>query len=129
MPTNPPQKEEMDYIAQSADFRTQLDVDKVWMLEAFIRSFAALGDCAYRLRSLRQTEHTLTDRWPTDFDQTSDIFQNTATQVQQILAQVTPNDVTDEENSLPLLFWDWLNNALQAYPDGCTYVARPCHLL
>ena len=52
-PTNPPKKEEMDYIAHAADFTTQNDRDQVWMLEAFIRSFAALGECTSTPRDSR----------------------------------------------------------------------------
>ena len=54
---NPPQKEELDYIAQSAYFFYQSDRDKVWMMESFIRSFAALGDCAFSWHAAPSKTH------------------------------------------------------------------------
>lgn len=53
---------------------------------------------------------------------TSGTFRNTAAQVQQILSEVTPDRVIDDSNSLPMLFYQWLDTTLQAYPQGCRYV-------
>lgn len=118
--------EEMNYIALSSDFNTQSDRNIVWMLETFIRSFAALGECTFT-KFLQRINRTLTRYGLIDFNETSEIFQNTAAQVQQILAQVTPTDVIDDYNNLSVLFWTWLNSILQAYPGGCSCVVSHVH--
>lgn len=66
-----------------------------------------------------------TEHRPTDFNKTSEVFAGTSESVQQILAQVTPTVVIDDENSLPLIFWGWLSNMLEHYPNNCTCVTSP----
>ena len=45
-----------------------------------------------------------------------------ATEVQRILADITPDERPDRETSIPVLFADWLEQWLVAYPGGCVYV-------
>jgi hypothetical protein len=45
-----------------------------------------------------------------------------AAEVQRILADITPDERPDRETSIPVLFGDWLEQWLVAYPGGCMYV-------
>ncbi|KAI0027189.1 hypothetical protein K488DRAFT_62410 [Vararia minispora EC-137] len=94
----PPQQDTMDFIRDTAVFGNRYDDQEIWEIEYFIRSFAALG---------------------TYFGRTSSIFQNTASQMQNLLSEITPDSVFNPTQSLPALFYEWLLETVQAYPNGC----------
>lgn len=55
-----------------------------------------------------------------DFADTADMFLATALQVQNLLAEITPTSVPDDELSIPGIFNEWLFNLIGTYPTGCT---------
>ncbi|KAG7094916.1 hypothetical protein E1B28_005722 [Marasmius oreades] len=90
----PPQKESIDIIG---DFDG--DDNLIFNVEFFIRSMAALGDY---------------------FGSTSGIYRATAERVQNLLSEVTPDNVIEPTQSLPMIFNSWLRGTVSAYPNGCT---------
>ncbi|KAJ7176300.1 hypothetical protein C8R43DRAFT_1118818 [Mycena crocata] len=93
--TMPPQQKNMDKIT-SLDTRDP-SFDEATDLEFFLRNFAALGDY---------------------FGATSQIFVATATRVQNLLSEITPDVPVNP--SLPSQFNQWLKATISTYPDGCT---------
>ena len=57
-----------------------------------------------------------------DFEETADIYKNTATEMQNVLASVTPP--TPIFPSLAADFNNWLRNTISVYPDGCMSAIR-----
>jgi len=66
---------------------------------------------------LKQTQFD--DTLETDFGATASTFQDTAARVQNLLAEVTPDQVIVATDSLPAIFNDWLTNLISTYPAGC----------
>jgi hypothetical protein len=58
-----------------------------------------------------------------DFSDTATIFLNTALQVQNLLAEITPTQVPDPTLSIPGIFNEWLENLIDTYPSGCQLIA------
>ncbi|KAF7311921.1 Glucan 1,3-beta-glucosidase [Mycena indigotica] len=94
---NPPMRAAMDTIAGSASFRDASDT--IYRIEFFLRNLAATGQY---------------------FAGTTQIFQDTALRVQNLLSEITPTDVLADDASLPLMFNTWLTNLINTYPAGCT---------
>ncbi|KAJ7059263.1 pectate lyase superfamily protein-domain-containing protein [Mycena amicta] len=96
--TNPPMAVAITNI--STIFATFQDAsDEIYRLEFFLRNLAALGQY---------------------FAGTSQIFEATAQRVQDLLSEITPNDVLVNDASIPLMFNTWLTNLINTYPNGCT---------
>ncbi|KAF5360156.1 hypothetical protein D9758_011368 [Tetrapyrgos nigripes] len=91
---NPPQKESMEIIGDFED-----DDDLIYDVEWFIRNLGGLGSY---------------------FAATSNIFQQTALDVQNLLSEITPNSVVVQTDSLPAIFNSWLRGLISTYPAGCT---------
>jgi len=121
-PNNPPQKVSVDIIGNFDS-----DEELIYEVEWFIRNLGAVGSC--------ELYFPITFCWKltnpgcyTDFDETSDIFKATALQVQNLLAEITPDVVPDTTASIPLIFNNWLAGLISQYPARCTYVlGYLCH--
>ncbi|KAK7461770.1 hypothetical protein VKT23_008201 [Stygiomarasmius scandens] len=90
---NPPQKESIEIIG---DFDG--DENQIYNVEWFLRNLGGLGSY---------------------FGATASTFQDTAARVQNLLAEVTPDQVIVATDSLPAIFNDWLTNLISTYPAGC----------
>ena len=113
---SPPQQDNMDAIRDSS---LGEEDEEIWEIEYFIRSFAALGSCESYVRIVLPIP-ACSLVTTSDFGFTSGIFRNTASQVQELLSEITPDMVVDPTQSLPAMFYQWLSDTLQDYPDGCT---------
>jgi hypothetical protein len=81
--------------------------------ELFGRNIAALGQCQYNNHFLNIVPYL-----KKDFDLTSTIFRITATNVQNLLASVTPPSPI--AGSLVGDYYSWLRGVVSGYPSGCT---------
>ena len=114
-PNNPPQKQNIDVI----DGLTQeYNAIQIYNVEFFLRNLGALGGCTFHILTYLCRILTFSSR--SDFQTTSNIFQATALRVQNLLAEITPDVVPDETNSIPMIFNNWLRNLISTYPSGCT---------
>ncbi|KAJ7053167.1 pectate lyase superfamily protein-domain-containing protein [Mycena amicta] len=95
--TNPPMNAAMTDISNAASFQDA--ADEIYRIEFFLRNLAALGQY---------------------FAGTSQIFESTALRVQDLLSEITPDDVLVDDASIPLMFNTWLTNLINTYPNGCT---------
>ncbi|KAJ6534425.1 hypothetical protein DFH09DRAFT_1405431 [Mycena vulgaris] len=95
--TNPPQLATMSFLRDVGEFNS--DGPQIYATEDFLRHLAALGQY---------------------FGGTAPIFQATALRIQNLLSEITPSSVIVGDASLPLVFYSWLGNLLNSYPNGCT---------
>ncbi|KAJ7836223.1 hypothetical protein B0H13DRAFT_2368937 [Mycena leptocephala] len=100
---DPPKSQTLRTLAQTGDFGNLQTHRNITDMEFFLRSQGALG---------------------TYFSDTATIFLNTALQVQNLLAEITPTQVPDPTLSIPGIFNEWLENLIDTYPSGCQSRAR-----
>ncbi|KAJ7186423.1 hypothetical protein C8R46DRAFT_275140 [Mycena filopes] len=94
---NPPQAASINSTLGFPSFTAA--ADEIYKVEFFLRNLAATGQY---------------------FAGTSQIFSATAQRVQNLLSEITPSTVLVQDESLPLVFNNWLQNLLNTYPNGCT---------
>ncbi|KAJ7229760.1 hypothetical protein B0H12DRAFT_222477 [Mycena haematopus] len=96
-PMNPPMLGGMNMILTYPSFNAA--ADQIYKMEFFLRNLAAIGQY---------------------FGGTSQIFEQTALRVQNLLSEITPSSVLVDDASLPQIFNTWLQNLVNTYPLGCT---------
>jgi hypothetical protein len=104
----PPQSENVDAIGDLSQTN-----GLIYQAEYFARNIAAVGQC-----ESSPFPQILPSEICTDFGETADIFNATATMMQELLAGVTP--VEPITPPLPNDFNNWLRGVVMGYPNGCT---------
>ncbi|KAJ7093562.1 hypothetical protein C8R44DRAFT_989954 [Mycena epipterygia] len=99
---DPPQSQKLRTLALTGDFGNLQTQKNITDMEFFLRSQGALG---------------------TYFSDTATTFLNTALQVQNLLAEITPTQVPDPTLSIPGIFNEWLENLIDTYPSGYQLVS------